>query len=104
MARRFRYSFAKKQESQKGRLSVWLMISSLVLFAAAVAVSGNVSGKLSVIPGVLSIFAALLNLYGFILGLSSFSDEGKKHHASIFGSIANGILLVGWIGLYQLGR
>ena len=104
MARRFRYSFAKQQESQKGRLSVWLMLASLVLFAAAVAVSGRFSGKLSVIPGVLGIFAALLNLYGFILGLSGFSDPGKKHHASIVGSIANGILLVGWIGLYQLGR
>ena len=104
MAKRFRYSFAKKQESHKGRLSVWLMISSLALFAAAVAISGRVSGKLGVIPGILSVFAALLNLYGFILGLSGFSDAGKKHHASIVGSITNGILLVGWIGLYQLGR
>lgn len=104
MARRFRYSFARKQDSFRGRLSVILSGSALLLFALAVLLSGRLPGKAAVIPGVLSIFAMMLNCYGFGLGLAGFSEAGKKHTTCIVGSIVNGILLVGWLGLFQLGR
>ena len=104
MARRFRYSFARKQEAKKGRLSVILSIASIVLFMIAVLLSGRLTGKLAVIPCAVSVFAALLNTYGFGLGLYGFSEAGKKHRTCIVGSILNGVLLVGWLGLYQMGR
>ncbi len=104
MARRFRYSFARKQEAGKGRLSLILCFVSLALFFIAVMLSGRITGRFAFVPGTIGLFAAMLNVYGFGLGLSGFSEAGKKHRTCIAGSIINGILLVGWIGLYQLGR
>ena len=104
MARRFRYSFAKKQEAPKGRMSVILSIASVVLLCLVVLLSGTLPQRFAVLPGVISLFAVMLNIYGFVLGLYGFSEAGKKHRTCIAGSILNGFLLVGWLGLYQLGR
>ena len=42
-------------------------------------------------------------IVGFFMGLSSFSEENRKHQTSIAGSIINGMILVGWIGLFLMG-
>ena len=104
MARRFRYSFANKQESGRGRLSAALCVAALILFGIAVALSGRLPSRLASVPGAIMVFAVLLNMYGFGLGLSGFQEAGKKHGICIVGSIANGMLLVGWLGLYHMGR
>ena len=77
MARRYRYAFAKKREASKGKWSVGLAAASLV--------------------------AMLLSAYGFTLGLSSFSEENRKHRTSMVGSILNGVILVIWLGLFFIG-
>ena len=85
MARRYRYAFAKKREAAKGKWSVGLAAASLVLIGGT------------------GLFAMLLSAYGFALGLSSFSEENRKHRTSMIGSILNGVILVIWLGLFLSG-
>ena len=89
MARRYRYAFAKKREAAKGKWSV-----GLALF---------LDGKLGGLIGGTGLFAMLLSAYGFALGLSSFSEENRKHRTSMIGSILNGVILVIWLGLFLSG-
>ena len=87
MARRYRYAFAKKKRSFKGKWSVGLAAASLVLFIAAVVLALFFDGKLGGLIGGTGLFAMLLSAYGFTLGLSSFSEENRKHRTSMVGSI-----------------
>ena len=95
MARRYRYAFAKKREAAKGKWSVGLAAASLVLFIVAVVLALLIGGT--------GLFAMLLSAYGFALGLSSFSEENRKHRTSMIGSILNGVILVIWLGLFLSG-
>ena len=99
MARRYRYAFAKKREAAKGKWSVGLAAASLVLFIVAVFLDGKLGGLI----GGTGLFAMLLSAYGFALGLSSFSEENRKHRTSMIGSILNGVILVIWLGLFLSG-
>lgn len=103
MARRYRYSFAKTKEAEKGKLSVGLAAASFLLFVAAVLTVYGLNGKYGFIVGGICLFATLLSVYGFIMGLSSFSEEKRMHRTSIVGSILNGILMVGWLGFFLMG-
>ena len=103
MARRYRYAFAKKREASKGKWSVGLAAASLVLFIAAVVLALFFDGKLGGLIGGTGLFAMLLSAYGFTLGLSSFSEENRKHRTSMVGSILNGVILVIWLGLFLSG-
>lgn len=103
MAKRYRYAFVRKKEAKKGKLSIGLTISSLLLFAAAITVSFLIPEQYAFVTGGISLFAMLLSVYGFIMGLSSFSEENRMHRTSMIGSISNGIIVVMWLGLYLLG-
>lgn len=103
MAKRFRYAFAKKKEARKGKLSSGLAAFSLVLFVAAILLAFFMEGELGFIVGGIGLFAMLLSVYGFIMGLVSFSEENRNHRTSIIGSIANGIIMVGWLGIFLMG-
>ena len=103
MARRYRYAFAKKREAAKGKWSVGLAAASLVLFIVAVVLALFLDGKLGGLIGGTGLFAMLLSAYGFALGLSSFSEENRKHRTSMIGSILNGVILVIWLGLFLSG-
>lgn len=103
MAKRYRYAFVKKKEAGKGKLSTGLAAASLLLFGAAVMTAFFLEGKLGFLVGSIGLFAMLLSVYGFIMGLSSFSEEDRNHKTSIIGSIANGIIMVGWLGIFLMG-
>lgn len=103
MARRYRYAFAKRREEPRGKLCLGLFIVSMVLLMAAVAVSFAFNGNGGVISGGLCLFSMMLSVYGFLQGLKSFSNEKYSHRCSVIGSIANGILMVLWLGIYLAG-
>lgn len=100
MAKRYRYSFAKTKEAKKGKLSVGLAVSSVLLFVGAVLTAYGLDGSYGFVVGGICLFATLLSVYGFIMGLSSFSEEKRMHRTSMVGSILNGILMVGWLGFF----
>ena len=103
MARRYRYAFAKKKEAQKGKLSTGLAAASLILFITAVLLAFFMNGEFGYIVGGVSLCAMLLSIYGFAMGLKSFSEENRTHRTSMIGSIANGIIMIGWLGIVLLG-
>jgi hypothetical protein len=103
MARRYRYAFAKKKEAAKGKLSVGLAAASFLLFLSAVLSAFFLGEEYGFLSGGISLFASLLSAYGFVMGLSSFSEENRKHRTSTIGSITNGIIFVGWISLFLYG-
>ena len=103
MARRYRYAFAKKKEAQKGKLSTGLAAASLILFITAVLLAFFMNGEFGYIVGGVSLCAMLLSIYGFAMGLKSFSEENRTHRTSMIGSIANGIIMIGWLGICLRG-
>lgn len=103
MAKRYRYSFTKKKEAAKGKLSVGLAIGSFVLFLAAVLTAFGLEGKYGFLVGGICLFAMMLSIYGFVMGLKSFSEEKCLHRTSIIGSISNGIIMVAWLGFFLMG-
>lgn len=103
MARRYRYSFARKKESKRGKWSVGIAVLSLLLFFAAIFASYWLRRKYGYVAGGLCLSAALLSIYGFILGLMSFSEQNCMHRTSIVGSIANGVIMTAWLGFYLIG-
>ena len=90
MAKRYRYAFAQQKEAEKGVASVWIAGISVFLFLAAVFISFLMEGNGGVVDG-------------FLQGLKSFSQEHRSHRVSIVGSIANGVIMVGWLGLFLIG-
>ena len=90
MAKRYRYAFAKKREAQQGKLSAVLAAVSLVLFVTAVLLAFFLQGQYGYIVGGISLCAMLLSVYGFAMGL-------------MIGSIANGIIMIGWLGIFLMG-
>ena len=96
MAKRYRYAFVKKQEARKGKLSTGLAAASLVLFLVAVMLACVFNGEMGYIVGGISLFA-------IIMGLLSFSETGRNHRTSMIGSILNGMIMIGWLGMYLLG-
>lgn len=103
MAKRYRYSFTKKKEAGKGKLSVGLAVASFLLFAGSVMLAFFLEGSYGFLVGGTGLFATLLSVYGFIMGLMSFSEEEKSHRTSIIGSIANGVIMIMWLGVYLTG-
>ena len=103
MAKRYRYAFTKKREAQKGKLSAVLAVVSLVLFVTAVLLAFFLHGQDGYIVGGISLCAMLLSVYGFAMGLKSFSEENRLHRTSMVGSLANGIIMIGWLGIFLLG-
>ena len=92
MARRYRYSFTKKKEAKKGKLSAGLAAASFLLFIMAVVLAYLLDDSFGFLVGGVGLFATLLSVYGFIMGLLSFSEEGRSHKTSIIGSISNGLV------------
>ena len=105
MAKRYRYAFAQQEQAEGGIYSVVLAAVSFVLFLADVAVSFFLQEYVisQALIGGISICAALLAVYGFFMGMISFSAENKTHTMCAAGAIANGLLMVGWLGLYLIG-
>ena len=105
MAKRYRYSFAQQKQAEGGIYSVVLAVISFVLFLAAVAVSFFLQEYVisQALIGGISVCAILLAFYGFIIGMVSFSAKDRIHSYCTAGAIANGLIMVGWLGLYLLG-
>lgn len=105
MARRYRYAFALQKQAGGGVYSVILAVASFLLFVAAIVVSLILRGEAicQAVLGGLSVGAVLLALYGFVMGMVSFAAEDRNHSMCAAGAIANGLQLVGWLGLYLMG-
>ena len=64
MARRYRYSFTKKKEAKKGKLSAGLAAASFLLFITAVVMAYLLDDSFGFLVGGVGLFATLLSVYG----------------------------------------
>lgn len=104
MAKRYRYAFTKKKQSARGTASAVTAVLSVLLLGAAVIYAVFAPEERFYVTGGICLFAALLSVYGFFAGLAGFSEKDKAHTAGVFGSIANGLIMIVWLGLYLGGK
>lgn len=103
MAKRYRYAFAEKERSTEGQ-TVHSTCCSFICTVCDSCPSGILAaGKPWIYDRWDSLFAMLLSVYGFIMGLLSFSEENRNHRTSMVGSIANGMIMIGWLGIFLMG-
>lgn len=103
MKRRFKYSFAKKKETEGGFASMIFAGLTLLLFLITLVYSFIMKGKAPSWVGAFGIMAMLLSGNGFFVGISSFKEKEKSYWYSVVGSMANGIFFIGWLALFLIG-
>ena len=103
MKKRYKYSFAKKDDTQGGTASVLYAILSITILIIAVIISFACEGKAGSWIGALGLMAALFSVCGFAMGIRSFREYEKNYRFSVMGAMINGILCVGWLALILLG-
>lgn len=103
MKRKYKYSFVKKEDTEDGFASVVYAGISLVIFIIAACISFLFEGNAGSWIGVLGLMAVLFSVVGFLTGLKSFKERDKNYRFSAIGSLANGVILVGWLALFLIG-
>lgn len=103
MGKRFKYTFARKRQSEGGITSSVMALISVLLFFIAAILSFAFQGKGGLYLGAIGLVAIGVSIYGFIIGLKSFSAENRSYTYSKVGAISNGVLMVGWLGLFLIG-
>lgn len=101
--KKYKYSFARGKAAAGGKESLLLAGISGLLLTAVVALSFFAGGKGGSYIGAMGLFSMMTAMFGFFLGLRSFQEKDKSHRTSIIGSVANGLLAVGWLGLFLSG-
>ena len=101
--KRFKYSFAKKEDSEGGRSSVIFAGIALVITLAAVIISFAMNGKAGNWIGSLGLMAALFSVAGFVIGIRSFHEQEKNYRFSVLGAMVNGVFCIGWLALLLIG-
>ena len=103
MAKVKRYRFAKKVYAKRGKISTALAVVCLGLLLAASIISFAMRGNAGVFVGGIAFMAMLLSIYGFYLGMRGFSEKDCSNLFCIIGAIANGLLMVSFLGIYLAG-
>ena len=97
MAKRKMYSFEERRHSQMGITSTVLGIVAVIIILALIYVAAYYKGNGGAYLGSIGITAIV------ICGLRSFKEKNKIYTFSKIGSLLNGILIAGWIGLILFG-
>ena len=103
MRKKYKYSFAKREETEGGFASVLFAAVSLGIFLAAVGISFFFHGNAGSWIGALGVMAVLFSVCGFFLGIQSFKEREKNYRFSVIGALGNGIFFVGWLALFLIG-
>ncbi|MDO4620106.1 MAG: hypothetical protein Q4B09_05720 [Lachnospiraceae bacterium] len=103
MANKYRYTFTDAEESAGGLLAAKLALVSLLLFVVSAFISFLQEGGAGAYIGAISLTAMALSVYGFYVGMKSFNEKDVSPRYSIIGSIACGVIMVGWLTLLLIG-
>ena len=103
MAKKYKYSFTRKEEDHGGRDAAVLAAVSFGLFLILSLVSFAFSGRGGTALGAAGMFAMLLSLYGCCVGFRSISRQKVIQRSSIIGSIAAGVVFILWLALFLVG-
>lgn len=103
MAKRYKYSFTRKNEAKGGREALVLAGISFAAFLVLIFVSFAFSGNGGTILGAVGLFAMILAVYGFCLGLKGLSERNTGHRYAAIGTIAAGGVSILWLALFLAG-
>lgn len=103
MARKYKYSFVKKEDAQEGRRAAWTAAVSFGLFLILSLVSFAFGGKGGNALGALGLFAMLLAFYGCYIGFKSIGRHGRMQKFSVIGSLTSGAVSILWLALFLVG-
>lgn len=103
MAKRYRYAFAKKREAQQGKLSAVLAAVSLVLFVTAVLLAFFLHGTIRIYCRRDQSLRNASVCIWICDGTEKLFRRKRTHKAGMIGSIANGIIMIGWLGIFLMG-
>ena len=103
MRRKYKYAFTRKEETQGGFAAIVFAALSLFLFFISAILSFAFKGHAGNWIGVFGLMAILFSGYGFFIGIRSFQEKDKSYHLSMLGSLASGLIFVGWLALFLLG-
>ena len=103
MRRRYKYSFARKKETEGGCFAMIYAGLSLGLFLVSAMLSFRLSGDAGRWIGAFGVMAILFSAIGFVTGIKSFKEKDKSYRFSAMGSLVNGVFFVGWLALFLNG-
>ena len=103
MAKKYKYTFTKKDGDHGGRDAGILAAVSFGLFLLLSLVSFGFSGQAGTALGAVGLFAMLLSLYGCCVGFRSIIRQKLIQRSSIVGSIASGVVFILWLALFLVG-
>ena len=86
-----------------GITSTVLGIVAVIIILALIYVAAYYKGNGGAYLGSIGITAIVITIYGLNLRLRSFKEKNKIYTFSKIGSLLNGILIAGWIGLILFG-
>ncbi|MBQ9119868.1 MAG: hypothetical protein IJY09_07455 [Lachnospiraceae bacterium] len=95
--------FQGRKYSKRGVASMLLSLVALAGFIAASVLSGMAKGEGGLLLGYLGMGTLIVSIIGFVLGIKSFKEQDILYFQPIFGSVVNGILMIGFVSLYLIG-
>ncbi len=104
MAKKYKYSFTRKNEAKGGKRKRWCLPESLSLLSVLIIVSFAFSGNGGTVLGAVGLCAMILAVYGFgILGLKGLSERNAGHRHATIGTLAAGGMSILWLALFLAG-
>lgn len=101
--KRYKYSFAPDANAKGGVLAAAAGGLSLFLLLLSAVVSFAMEGRGGIWLGAAGLFSFLLSAYGFYMGIKSFQEKNVNHRYSVAGSLAGGVVMVLWLGIFLAG-
>ena len=103
MAKKYKYSFTRKNEAKGGKEALVLAGISFAAFLVLIIVSFAFSGNGGTVLGAVGLCAMILAIYGFYLGLKGLSERNAGHRHATIGTLAAGGMSILWLALFLAG-
>ena len=103
MARDRKYRFYEKPHAVGGRFALIIAGISLLLFIVCVVLSFISRGNGGQYIGGIGLIGGLLSVCGFFAGIRSFREPETTPALSIAGTIACGMIMLGWATIFLAG-
>lgn len=103
MKKAYKYKFAGKEHSRKGKAGLILAVLSLLSGVGLVAVSFVEKGNGNIYLGSGGALALLLALLAFVLGIQGMREENKYRVYPLLSLGLGLVSLAGWVTVYVMG-
>lgn len=103
MKKAYKYKFAGKEHSRKGKAGLVLAVLSLLSGVGLTAASFAGKGNGSIYLGSGGVLALLLSLLAFVLGIQGMREENKYRVYPLLSLGLGFLALAGWVTVYVMG-